>query len=149
MASTGPLQEIARRAVLAQLEIGTAFLDLEPIDFAARGRRDRVLRDALVRRKQEQGLYSRQPAAINFIGEELLRTNLVFPANVPGSTRCRCSSCKTASPAMPAQYTGRAKWGSEADIYDFAQHRAPLYGLAATVLAIVAGWLASVIFRRG
>ena len=32
VASTGPLEQIARPAVLAQLEIGTAYLDLEPID---------------------------------------------------------------------------------------------------------------------
>ena len=42
-----------------------------------------------------------------------------------------------------------SKVGLEADVYDFAQHRAPLYGLTAIALAIVAGWLASVIFRRG
>ena len=84
VASTGPLEEIARPAVLAQLEIGTAFLDLEPIDASGLELNEIAsFRDALVRRKQEQGLYSRKPAPINFIGEELFRTNLVFPANVP------------------------------------------------------------------
>jgi Putative transmembrane protein (Alph_Pro_TM) len=42
-----------------------------------------------------------------------------------------------------------SKVGLEADIYDFAQQRAFLYGLTAIALAIVSGWLAGVIFRRG
>ena len=63
VASTGPLEGIARPAVLAQLEIGTAFLDLEPIDASGLELSEIAsFRDALVRRKQEQGLYSRKPA---------------------------------------------------------------------------------------
>jgi hypothetical protein len=42
-----------------------------------------------------------------------------------------------------------SKVGFEADIYDFAQHRASLYGLTAIAMAILSGWLAGVIFRRG
>jgi uncharacterized protein (TIGR02186 family) len=104
-----------------------------------------------VRRKQEQGLYSRKPAPINFIGEELFRTNLVFPANVPpGIYQVQVFELQDGF-AGDAQRSTLvvSKVGFEADIYDFAQHRAPLYGLAAVALAIVAGWLAGVIFRRG
>lgn len=152
VASTGPLEQIARPAVLAQLEIGTAYLDLEPID--AQGVELSELasfRDALVRRKQEQGLYSRRPAPINFIGEELFRTNLVFPANVPpGIYQVQVFELQDGF-AGDAQRSTLvvSKVGFEADIYDYAQHRAALYGLAAIVIAIVAGWLAGVIFRRG
>ena len=42
-----------------------------------------------------------------------------------------------------------SKVGLEADIYDFAQHRGWLYGLTAIAMAILSGWLAGVIFRRG
>ena len=152
VASTGPLEEIARPAVLAQLEIGTAFLDLEPIDASGLELSEIAsFRDALVRRKQEQGLYSRKPAPINLIGEELFRTNLVFPANVPpGIYQVQVFELQDGF-AGDAQRSTLvvSKVGFEADIYDFAQHRAPLYGLAAIVLAIVAGWLAGVVFRRG
>ena len=84
VASTGPLEQIARPDVLEQLEIGTGALDLEPID--ATGLEPSEIasfKDALVRRMQEQGLYSREPAQINFIGDKLFRTTLTFPANVP------------------------------------------------------------------
>jgi uncharacterized protein (TIGR02186 family) len=152
VASTGPLEEIARPAVLAQLEIGTAFLDLEPVDASGLEISEiAAFRDALVRRKQEQSLYSREPGPINFIGEELFRTNLVFPANVPpGIYQVQVFELQDGF-AGDAQRSTLvvSKVGFEADIYDFAQHRAPLYGLAAIALAVVAGWLAGVMFRRG
>ena len=152
VASTGPLEQIARPDVLAQLEIGTEYLDLEPIDASGLEISEIAsFRDALVRRKQELGLYSRRPAPINFIGEELFRTNLVFPANVPpGIYQVQVFELQDGFAADAQRSTlVVSKVGLEADLYDFAQQRAPLYGLAAIVLAIVSGWLASVIFRRG
>jgi uncharacterized protein (TIGR02186 family) len=152
VASTGPLEQIARPDVLAQLEIGTEYLDLEPIDASGFEISEIAsFKDALVRRKQEQGLYSRRPAPINFIGEALFRTNLVFPANVPpGIYQVQVFELQDGFAADAQRSTlVVSKVGLEADIYDFAQQRAPLYGLAAIALAIVSGWLAGVIFRRG
>jgi uncharacterized protein (TIGR02186 family) len=152
VASTGPLEKIARPDVLAQLEIGTEYLDLEPVDAA--GYEISAIasfRDALVRRKQEQRLYSREPAPITFIGDTLFRTTLIFPANVPpGIYQVQVFELKDGF-AGDAQRSTLvvSKVGLEADIYDFAQQRASLYGLAAIALAVVSGWLAGVIFRRG
>ena len=131
VASTGPLQEIARRAVLAQLEIGTAFLDLEPIDASGLEASEIAsFRDALVRRKQEQGLYSRQPAPINFIGEELFRTNLVFPGqraarHLPGAG---VRAARRLRRRCPTQYTGREQSGVRSRYLRFrATQGAPLW----------------------
>ncbi len=152
VASTGPLEQIARPDVLAQLEIGTEHLDLEPIDASGLEISEIAsFRNALVRRKQEQGLYSREPAPINFVGEELFRTTLVFPANVPpGIYQVQVFELHDgfAADAQRSTLVG-SKVGLEADIYDFAQQRAVLYGLTAIALATVSGWLAGVIFRRG
>ena len=152
VASTGPLEQIARPDVLAQLEIGTEYLDLEPIDASGLEISEiAAFRDALVRRKQEQDLYSREPAPINFVGEELFRTTLVFPANVPpGIYQVQVFELQDGFAADAQRSTlVVSKVGLEADIFDFAQQRAPLYGLTAIALAIVSGWLAGVIFRRG
>ena len=40
------------------------------------------------------------------------------------------------------------KVGLEAKIYNFAHEHAAWYGMIAIVIALVAGWLAGVIFRR-
>jgi uncharacterized protein (TIGR02186 family) len=152
VASTGPLEQIARPDVLAQLDIGTEYLELEPIDASGLELSEIAsFRDALVRRKQEQGLYSRKPAPINFVGEELFRTTLVFPANVPpGIYQVQVFELQDGFAADAQRSTlVVSKVGLEADIYDFAQQKASLYGLTAIALAIVSGWLASVIFRRG
>jgi hypothetical protein len=40
-----------------------------------------------------------------------------------------------------------SKIGIDADLYDFADRKAALYGLVAVATAMVAGWLASLPFR--
>jgi uncharacterized protein (TIGR02186 family) len=152
VASTGPLEQIARPDVLAQLDIGTEYLDLEPIDASGLEISEIAsFKEALVRRKQEMGLYSREPIPINFVGEELFRTTLKFPANVPpGIYQVQVFELEDGFAADAQRSTlVVSKVGLEADIYDFAQQRASLYGLMAIALAIVSGWLAGVIFRRG
>jgi uncharacterized protein (TIGR02186 family) len=152
VASTGPLDEIARPDVLARLEMGTEHLRLEPIDASGLTISEiTAFQDAFIRRKQNQGLYSREPGHINFIGEELFRTTLVFPANVPpGIYQVQVFELIDGF-ATDAQRSTLvvSKVGLEADLYDFAQQSASLYGLTAIALAILSGWLAGVIFRRG
>jgi uncharacterized protein (TIGR02186 family) len=152
VASTGPLQGLARPDVLARHELGVEHLKLEPIDAAGLEISEiTAFQDALIRRKQEQGLYTRTPGRISFLGEQLFRTTLVFPANVPpGIYQVQVLEMEDGF-ATDAQRSTLvvSKVGLEADLFDFAQNRAPLYGLTAIALAIVSGWLASVIFRRG
>jgi uncharacterized protein (TIGR02186 family) len=152
VASTGPLAQIARPDVVTRLELGTEHLRLEPIDAAGLEISEIAsFQDALVRLKQEQGLYTRTPGEIDFLGEELFRTTLAFPANVPpGIYQVQVFELEDGF-ATDAQRSTLvvSKVGLEADLFDFAHHRAPLYGLTAIALAILAGWLASVIFRRG
>lgn len=152
VASTGPLEQIARPDVLARMEIGTEHIKLEPIDAAGLEISEiATFQDALIRRKQEQGLYTRSPGRINFIGEHLFRTTLVFPANVPpGIYQVQVLEMQDGFAADAQRSTlVVSKVGLEADLFDFAQNRAALYGLTAIALAILSGWLASVIFRRG
>lgn len=152
VASTGPLEQIARPDVLARHELGVEHLKLAPIDATGLEISEiATFQDALIRRKQEQGLYTRSPGRISFIGEQLFRTTLVFPANVPpGIYQVQVLEMQDGF-ATDAQRSTLvvSKVGVEADLFDFAQNRAALYGLTAIALAIVSGWLASVIFRRG
>ncbi len=151
VASSAPLEEIAEPEVLARHELGVEHLRLEPVD-AAGFDADQIksFRDALVRNKQRQQLYSSAPPSVSFLGPNLFRTTLSFPANVPpGIYQVQVFEIEDGY-VKDAQRSALviSKVGFEADVFDFAHQRAPLYGLLAIVIAVSLGWLAGVIFRR-
>jgi uncharacterized protein (TIGR02186 family) len=152
VASSAPLDQIARPDVLARHELGVEHLRLEPVDASGLERSQiDAFRDALVRNKQRQDLYSRAPPPVSFLGPRLFRTTLNFPANVPpGIYQVQVFELEEGH-VRDAQRSALviSKVGLEADVFDFAQQRAPLYGLLAIVMAVSLGWLAGVIFRRG
>jgi uncharacterized protein (TIGR02186 family) len=152
VASSRPIEQIARPDVIARLELGTDHLKLEPVDATGLEiSQITAFQDALVRNKQRQGLYSAEPAPVRFIGPRLFRTSLRFPANVPpGIYQVQVFELSDGE-VIGAQRSTLviSKIGVEADVFDFAQQRSALYGLLAVVLALTLGWLAGVIFRRG
>lgn len=152
IATSRPLDEIARPDTMARLELGLDHLKLEPVDATGLEiSQISAFRDALIRNKQDQGLYTVEPGRVTFVGPELFRTTLTFPANVPpGIYQVQVFELNNGFVTGAQRSTlVIGKIGLEADVYDFAQQRAPLYGLMAIVLAILSGWLASVVFRRG
>jgi uncharacterized protein (TIGR02186 family) len=150
--SSGPLATVARPDVLARHEFGTEHLKLRPIDASGLEiSKIAAFQDALVRNKQRQNLYTVEPEPVNFIGPRLFRTTLHFPANVaPGIYKVQVFELEDGQ-VVGAQRSTLviSKVGVEADIYDFAQNQAALYGLLAIALSVTLGWLAGVIFRRG
>lgn len=151
VASSAPLAAIADPAELARNQIGTEHLRLEPISIEGVGdSREPLFREALIRRKEQAGLYASQVGRVLFIGGDLFRTTLQFPANVPpGNYEVRVFELQGGYiVAAQASSLIVSKVGLEADLYDIA-HRLPLlYGVAAVVLAVFAGWTAAVIFKR-
>ena len=73
-----------------------------------------------------------------------------FPANVPTGTYKVEVYLLRDGRVVSAQTTPLivGKIGLEADIFDFAHNYAALYGVIAILVALVAGWLAHVAFRR-
>jgi uncharacterized protein (TIGR02186 family) len=152
VASSAPIETIARPDVIARHELGVEHLNLKPIGATGLEISEiAAFQDALVRNKQRQNLYTVEPEPVNFIGPKLFRTTLHFPANVsPGIYKVQVFELEDGS-VVGAQRSTLvvSKVGVEADIYDFAQHRGALYGLLAVALSVTLGWLAGVIFRRG
>jgi uncharacterized protein (TIGR02186 family) len=152
VASSAPLDQIARSEVLARHELGVEHVRLEPVDAGdLEESQIDAFRDALVRNKQRQHLYSSTPPPVSFLGPRLFRTTLSFPANVqPGIYQVQVFELEDGY-VKDAQRSALviSKIGFEADVFDFAQQRAPLYGLLAIVMAVSLGWLAGVVFRRG
>ena len=150
VATTRPLDLFVDASVLARHEIGLDHLRLMPespvspdelADFRA----------ALIRNKQEQGLYATSVGRVAFLGEQLFRTTIHFPANVPTGAYTVGVFLIRDADVVSAQITPLAvsKVGFSADVFEFASRQSALYGVFAILFAVAAGWLAGAIFRKG
>jgi uncharacterized protein (TIGR02186 family) len=148
VASSEPLDTIPA-AVRARHEMGADALRLQaPRDIPP----ERVARyrQALIRNLQNDNLYYREPARVNFLGTQLFRVDVRFPANAPVGLYEVSVYLVRDGDVISAQSSPLhvSRIGFEAWIFDFA-HRRPLpYGVLAILLAVVAGWIASIIFRK-
>jgi uncharacterized protein (TIGR02186 family) len=111
---------------------------------------DSLYRDALLRNMEYVGLFNDKPAKISFLSNQLFRTDVHFPANTPTGTYVidvylirdgRIASIKSTPLVV-------SKTGVSADLYDFAHRYSALYGIIAVIIAGIAGWVASVLFRK-
>ena len=150
IASTRPLEEIAAPTVLALNEMGVENLRLELPRAKASPNVAQAWRDALIRNQQRAGLYPTEVGGVEFLGTRLFRTDLRLPANVPtGAYEARVYFL-TDGQVVSAQTTPLFvnKVGVEAVIFDFAYEQSALYGVIAILIALMAGWLAHIAFRR-
>ncbi|PPR10747.1 MAG: hypothetical protein CFH41_01322 [Alphaproteobacteria bacterium MarineAlpha11_Bin1] len=149
IAASKPLDDIASSDILDQLRIGVAEIDL--VTQSPRPAREILnFREALIRNKKRLLLYSEDISDIKIIRDLLFRSTIPFPANVPtGDYEVNVHLFKNGKPVsqMTTSLPVR-KVGLEARLYNFAHDQAPWYGAIAIVIALVAGWLAGVIFRR-
>lgn len=149
VAGTRPLSEIAGEEAFARLRIGLRNLDLQPRSRASAN----VVADwaaAFVRAKQSAGLYGEGLGEVTLLGDRLFRARFELPTNVPTGTYLVDAFQFRDGEAVSAQSLPLvvSKIGLEARIYDFAQQQSALYGLAAIAIALFAGWIAHLVFRR-
>ena len=149
VASSRSLEEIADENVRRRNNMEVQhFIDLPSAKASANVAQ--VWEEALIRNKEREGLYRTEPARVTFSGPRLFRTDMFFPANVPtGSYQVNVYLLRDGQ-MVSAQTTPLviSKVGLEADIFHFAHEQAAWYGVIAIALALLAGWLAHVAFRR-
>jgi uncharacterized protein (TIGR02186 family) len=150
VASSRPLEEVAPPSLRQSEQIG---LDAIKLDVIRSLRPDRLpdFRAGLVRNKIRAELWSAERGAVTFLGPRLFRTTISFPANVPTGLYDVKVLLVRDGRVISGQTTPMqvSKIGLGADIYDFAHRQSALYGLFAVLIAVAAGWGASVAFRRG
>jgi uncharacterized protein (TIGR02186 family) len=147
ISSTKPIAQLAKPEVLERYHIGLDHLVLEPVDPTDEAAQ---FRKALIRNKQREGLFPTTTGTVAFVGSRLFRATVNFPANVPtGSYQVWVYLIRNGQ-VQGAQTTPLlvSPLGLSADIVDFAYRRALAYGVIAVVVAAMAGWLGSVVFRR-
>ena len=148
-AASRPVDEMLNDALLRRLEIGIENIEVSPRGSASQNIID-AWRDALVRRMEEQELYRLQAGEVTVRADQLFRTRISFPSNVPtGVYRATVYQVRDGQ-VVKAQTTPLRvrKAGVEAQLFNFAHEQAGLYGLVAVLLALGAGWLSHMAFRR-
>ncbi len=147
LASTAPVARIAPPAALARYGIG-----LQALQPSAIGSHHdpEPFRQAAIRYHQRAGLYAESPGSIDFLSETLFRTRVPVPAGVTrGQYNVEVYLFRDGE-VVSAQSTPLFvdASGLERRLYNMA-HDAPLsYGLACVFMALLLGWISSVLFRR-
>lgn len=149
LALSQTLEEMAPPAVLQRHEIGLDHVRLVP-KHPTSAEEVAAFRAALIRNKQRDGLYSTAPQDIVFLGQRLFSTRIHFPANVPTGTYMASVFLIRDGDVVSAQTTPLtvSKIGFSASVSDYAQRYGMVYAAVAILLAVSAGWLAGVIFRK-
>ena len=150
IASTRPVEDIAKPQVLSELRAGIRHMGLIPTGYAGNAVNLGEFRDAFRRLKESGGLFQRDTNGVRFVASNLFRATLKLPANIPdGVHTVRAYLFKSGSPVSSKTLPLRVvKTGMEQTITDAAHHRPLAYGLFCVVLALVTGWGASLIFRK-
>jgi uncharacterized protein (TIGR02186 family) len=148
--SNAPLDEIANQNTRSRHGMGAEFLRLRSIDDTVNDTDLAIFRKALIRNKERQGLFATGGDNISFLGGQLFRTRLHFPANVPTGFYDVEVFMLQDGRVVHAQTTPLIvrKAGLGADVFFFAHSYSAFYGLISVLLAVAAGGLAAFVFRK-
>ncbi len=149
IATTRPLEDLAPLDVLRRHDIGIDNMRLAA-KRAVPKEVNQEFREGLIRNKQRQKLYFPEPLKVAFLTGRLFRSDIYIPANVPIGTYSVEVYFIREGQVVGAQTIPFlvSNAGVGADIQYFAHVHSILYGTIAIFLALLAGWGASVAFRR-
>ncbi len=112
--------------------------------------RDDPFRVAFVNLETQYGLYRESPTAGTFLTPTVFRVAIPMPANAP--TGSYGIDVQLFTGGVPVARTNSAleviKAGFEQFVADAARDHGLLYGLFASLMALLIGWFGSVVFRR-
>jgi uncharacterized protein (TIGR02186 family) len=146
--STRPLRAITSEETLKSLGIGLGNLDFGT---GAKGdKNEAAFRSAVIDLKERQKLFQVDDDGVAFIGRSLFRTSVDLPANVPiGRYTADVYLFRDGQIVSQNQSTLKVnKVGFEQVVYLLAFRYPFIYGLIAVVIAVIAGLIGWVAFRR-
>jgi uncharacterized protein (TIGR02186 family) len=134
-------QQLGLNNVLLTQRVGTDYADVVPND---------AFRSAFVRLRMEHGLYREETSAVTFLTPTLFRTGIPLPAAVPIGTYQ--VEIKLFSDGAMIARTDTAfeivKVGFEQFVATMARQDGFFYGLVTAFMALMTGWMASIVFRK-
>jgi uncharacterized protein (TIGR02186 family) len=134
-------QQLGLNNVLLTQRVGPDYADVVPND---------PFRSAFVRLRSEHGLYREATSAVTFLTPTLFRTGIPLPAEVPIGTYD--VEIKLFAEGALVTKTDTAfeivKVGFEQFVANTARQNGLTYGLATAFMALMTGWMASIVFRK-
>ena len=134
-------QQIGLNNVLLTQRVGPDYADVVPDD---------AFRSAFVRLRAQHGLYRQDPAAITFLTPTLFRTGIPLPAEVPiGAYNVEIKLFADGALVTRTETAFEiVKVGFEQFVATSARQHGLIYGLVTAAMALMTGWMASIVFRK-
>jgi len=134
-------QQLGLNNVLLTQRVGPDYADVVPND---------PFRSAFVRLQRQRGLYREDTAAVTFLTPTLFRTGIPLPAEVPiGTYEVEINLFSKGALVTRTETAFEiVKVGFEQFVATTARQNALAYGLVTAAMALLTGWLASIVFRR-
>jgi uncharacterized protein (TIGR02186 family) len=134
-------QQLGLNNVLLTQRVGPDYADVVPQD---------AFRSAFVRLRMQHGLYRQETSAVTFLTPTLFRTGIPLPAEVPIGTYN--VEIKLFADGALVTRTETAfeivKVGFEQFVANTARNNGFAYGLVTAMMALMTGWMASIVFRK-
>jgi uncharacterized protein (TIGR02186 family) len=134
-------QQLGLSNVLLTQRVGPDYADVVPQD---------AFRSAFVRLRMQHGLYRQDASAVTFLTPTLFRTGIPLPAEVPIGTYN--VEIKLFADGALVTRTETAfeivKVGFEQFVANTAKNNGFAYGLVTAMMALMTGWMASIVFRK-
>ena len=134
-------QQLGLNNVLLTQRVGPDYADVVASD---------PFRRAFIRLRTDLGLYQENTSAVTFLTPTLFRTGIPLPAEVPTGTYT--VGIKLLADGALIAKTETAfeivKVGFEQFVATTARQHGLLYGVATACMGLMAGWMASIVFRR-
>lgn len=147
LASNRPIEEIADQGTLERLRLGPNRLSYQSQN---PGEEFDLFKEAIIRQRSQENLFITNENGVQFLGNQLFRASIHFPANVPVGNYVSEVYFFENGDLISAQTSPLfiKKFGLGRTIYDFANEYPAFHGIIAIVLALIAGWIASAVFRK-
>jgi uncharacterized protein (TIGR02186 family) len=134
-------QQLGLNNVLLTQRVGPDYADVVPND---------AFRSAFVRLREEHGLYREDTSAVTFLTPTLFRTGIPLPAEVPiGTYNVEIQLFSGGALVTKTETTfDIVKVGFEQFVATRARQDGLVYGLVTACMALMTGWMASIVFRK-
>jgi uncharacterized protein (TIGR02186 family) len=134
-------QQLGLNNVLLTQRVGPDYADVVPND---------AFRSAFVRLQKARGLYREDTSAVTFLTPTLFRAGIPLPAQVPIGTydveiRLFANGALVTKTDSAFEIV---KVGFEQFVATSARQNGLIYGLVTAFMALMTGWMASIVFRK-